>query len=291
MTLLLPSADRPVRSARIVKMDLGLLRGIGMAPEDFADRLLAEQYRRVKRPILEKIQALQEARAPGAHLIMVAGSLPGDGKTFTSINLAANIARERDLSVLLIDADVAKRHITEMLGLKDDPGLLDALLDSSLNTESLILPTDIAGLSILPSGRTHEAATELLSSARMAGIVDRLIERDPNRIILFDTSPLLLSSESRAIVKLVGQIVLVVRAGVTPQPAVREAIELLPADKLMGLVLNHSRSGVLDHSYGYGYDYHYGQHAEQQPPAPAPFAGGAPAQRSAIKLTRTRRLT
>jgi protein-tyrosine kinase len=271
----------------MVKVDITSLRAAGMLPEDFAGHFLAEQYRRVKRPILEKMQALHEARVPGARLFMIAGALPGDGKTFTSLNLAASIARERDLSVLLVDADVAKRHITSVLGLKDEPGLLDALLDTSLNVDSLILPTDIDGISILPSGRPHEAATELLSSTRMANILGHLSERDPTRIVMFDTSPVLLSSESRAIAKLVSQIALVVRAGVTPQLAVREALELLPADKLTGLVLNHSRSGALDHTYGYGYDYHfYGQHPVQRSAAAAPFADGAPPPRSALKLAR-----
>jgi protein-tyrosine kinase len=257
VTLLQAVSDRSEMTLPVVKLDRELLQHAGMRPESLAEQYLTEQYRRIKRPILERINQMREARMPGAQLCMVAGALPGDGKTFTAVNLAINLARERDVTVLLIDADVAKCHITRTLGLETQPGLLDALLDTSVDAESLIRPTDISGLGILPSGHPHGSASELLSSARMASIVTRLTERDATRILVFDTAPLLLSSESRAIVKLVRQIVMVVHAGVTPQAAVMEALEHLPSDKLTGLILNHSRSQALDHSYGYGYGYDY----------------------------------
>jgi protein-tyrosine kinase len=286
VTLLQPSPDRSVVMPPVVILDRALLRAAGMRPEELADQYLTEQYRRIKRPLLEKINQLREARTPGAQLCMVASALPGDGKTFTAVNLAISIARERDVSVLLIDADVAKCHITRTLGLEALPGLLNALVDTSLDVESLIRPTDISGLSILPSGPPHPAASELLSSARMASLAYRLTERDPTRILLFDTAPLLLSSEARAIVKLARQIALVVHAGVTPQAAVNEALGHLPADKLAGLILNHSQSQALDHSYGYGYGYDY-YNAQNAASAVANKAALHKAnQKSGIKLAR-----
>jgi protein-tyrosine kinase len=284
VTLLQPAAERSVPAFPVVKLDRELLRHAGMRPEEFADQYLTEQYRRIKRPILEKIHQLREARTPGAQFFMVASALPGDGKTFTAVNLAISIARERDVSVLLIDADVAKCHITRTLGLETQTGLLTALVDESLDVESLIRPTDISGLSILPSGPPHPAASELLSSARMASIAFSLSERDPSRILLFDTAPLLLSSEARAIVKLVRQIALVVHAGVTPKAAVSEALEHLPADKLTGLILNHSQSQALDHSYGYsyGYDYYNAQNAASAAANAARLKGSL---KSLVKLT------
>jgi protein-tyrosine kinase len=272
-----------VATSSVVKLDRELLRYAGMRPEELADQYLTEQYRRIKRPILEKIHQLREARTPGAQLCMVASALPGDGKTFTAVNLAISIARERDVSVLLIDADVSKCHITRTLGLEAQPGLLNALLDSSLELESLIRPTDISGLSILPSGPPHPSASELLSSASMASLAFRLAEREPSRVLLFDTAPLLLSSEARAIVKLVRQIALVVHAGVTPQAAVTEALQHLPADKLTGLIFNHSQSQALDHSYGYGYGYDY-YSAQNATSAAAKAARQTASHKSPVKL-------
>jgi len=127
-------------------------------------------------------------------------------KTFTSINLALSIARERDVSVLIMDADVAKPHISRIFGIDQEPGLLDALADDDLDIESLVLPTDVPGLSMLPAGHHHEAATELLASARMSQLIARLTVRDPRRIVLLDSPPLLLSSESRALVQIAGQV-------------------------------------------------------------------------------------
>ena len=95
---------------RFVRIDRLRLRAAGFVPDENQERRFADQYRRIKRPILMQVQVLTAARAPGARFVLMASALPGDGKTFTSINLALSIARERDVSVLVMDADVAKPH-------------------------------------------------------------------------------------------------------------------------------------------------------------------------------------
>ena len=186
------------------------------------------------------------------HLIMIASAVPGEGKTFTSINLALSMAVEKDISVLLVDADVAKPHISSVLGLQSEAGLLDALQDESLDVESLIVGTDVEGLCVLPAGRRTEMATELLASARMEEVMAQLARGDGTRIVLFDSPPLLLTSESRVLSMVVGQIVLVVRAGFTPQQAVLDAISHLPEGKYKGIVLNQCEIEQ-DSPYYYGY--------------------------------------
>ena len=89
--------------------------------------------------------------------------MAGEGKTFSSINLALSMAREKDHSVLLVDADVAKPQTSEIFGATDEPGLLDLLEDSKMKPKSAILQTDVPGLTILPAGRSRESATELLA--------------------------------------------------------------------------------------------------------------------------------
>jgi exopolysaccharide/PEP-CTERM locus tyrosine autokinase len=240
------------QGTRFVRVDRMRLRAAGFVPDESQERRFADQYRRIKRPILMQVQMLTAANAPGARFVMMASALPGDGKTFTSINLALSIARERDVSVLIMDADVAKPHISRIFGIDQEPGLLDALADDELDVESLVLPTDVEGLSLLSAGRHNEAATELLASARMAQVLARLIARDPRRIVLLDSPPLLLSSESRALVPFAGQVVLVVRAGGTPKQAVQEAIGYIGEGKPLGLILNQSLLALSEGYYGYG---------------------------------------
>ena len=237
-------------------LDMDALRAHGYLPEPGMDKPFADHYRRIKRPLIEK--AMSGVAAVGEPLvIMVTSALPGDGKTFTSINLALNMALERDISVLLVDCDVAKRHVSEIVGLKDEAGLLDALADESVDAESLIVQTHLRGLSILPAGKRKEGTAELLSSNRMRQIVVNLSKRNPRRIVLLDSPPLLITNEGRTLVKIAGQVALVVRAGQTPRHAVQDALGLFDAQQAGGIILNQVQVTRLEGYYGYG-SYGYG---------------------------------
>src|ERR1700733_11529354 len=128
-------------AANRLNIDLQELRARGYLPEIEQERSFSEHYRRIKRPLIEK--AVPGTAVGESRVIMVASAVPGDGKTFTSINLALSMALERDMSVLLVDSDVAKQHITGIFGLSRQPGLLDALQDDSVDPESLVVPTNI----------------------------------------------------------------------------------------------------------------------------------------------------
>jgi protein-tyrosine kinase len=241
-------------ASRLLRLDQKALRAVQLLPEVAQERRLSDQYRAIKRPILQRFNAMVATAKPGygAQLLLVTSALPGDGKTFTSLNLALSIARERDISVLLIDADVAKPHISRMLGVDREPGLLDALVNPAVDPEMLVRPTDVAGLSILPVGTEQDSATELLSSARMRSIFGRMSALDPWRLLIFDSPPLLLSNDSWAIVQIVRQVVLVVRSGITPQRAVQDAISRIDKEKITGLVLNQNDLRSFNQYYGYG---------------------------------------
>ena len=255
-----PHGHRPAVPERRIVVNRDVLREAGYLPETSVDRRFADHYRQIKRPLVSQALASPEAVAGSARLIMMASALPGDGKTFTSINLALSMARERDVSVVLVDADTPKPHVSRIFGVEKERGLLDVLGDPSADIESFVLPTDVGGLSILPAGKTDEGATEMLASARMSAVVTRLIARDPRRIVLFDSPPLLVSSESRALSAIAGQVVLVVRSGTTPHRAVLDALEQL-ADRPVSLVLNQGRVSLTGDYYGYG---HYGGQGDLQ---------------------------
>ncbi len=255
-----PRAAASFPPARVVPFNAAHLRSVGLLPPEHQERRIAQQYRQIKRPLITSALGTGAAALPNGHLIMVASAMPGEGKTFTSINLALSIAREKDLRVLLVDADVAKPHLSRLFGVADEPGLLDLVRDPSLDPERLILPTDVPSLSILPAGRQSENATELLASARMHELARAIGSRDLKRIALFDSPPLILTTESHALAQVAGQVVVVVRAGVTPQQVLLDAVRLI-GDRPVGFVLNQC---VSDESAGY-YNYGYGDSQQGTP--------------------------
>jgi protein-tyrosine kinase len=232
-------------------IDVSALRAGGYLPEASKDRQFADEYRRIKRPLIDKALAGDDAGGE-PRIIVVTSAVPGDGKTFTSINLAFSMALERDISILLIDSDVAKHHITDIFGLRQHKGLLDALTDEGLDPEALVVPTSSRGLSILPAGTRVDGTAELVSSNRMRQIVTALCARNPRRILLLDSPPLLITNEGRSLVKIAGQVVLVVRAGETPRHAVQAAIDMVDEKQAGGVILNQVKVGFTEGYYGYG---------------------------------------
>jgi protein-tyrosine kinase len=258
LTALVPkvkgSRNRNVATLHIDKI---ALRGMGMYPPPDQEGLLAAQYRQIKRPLVVNAKRGGPAIGPNTKVIMVASALPGEGKTFTSINLSMSLAQEKDIEVLLADADVATAGLSAIFDADQHPGLLECLEDGALDPESLVLPTDVPGLSFLPAGNPCDNATELLASVRMLRVLGQLNRMSARRIVVFDSSPLLATTESRVLASLVGQVVLVVRAGHTPQRAVLGAVSQLGGDSWIGLILNQSESSP-NRPDGYGYGYGYG---------------------------------
>ena len=153
--------------------------------------------RKIKRPLLEFAAGLKADTSNIANLIMIASALPKDGKTFTCINLALSMAIEKDTTVLLVDADMPKPNISRIFGVGEEPGLIDLLLDDEKGVLDVILDTDVPGLRLLPAGQRDEHATELLASKRMVDVVKQLSCTCPGCIVIFDSPPLLVTSEVR----------------------------------------------------------------------------------------------
>jgi receptor protein-tyrosine kinase len=260
-----PAAPAPSVAApsRIVHFNFDALRANELLPPADQERQLTDEFRRIKWPLLHAAFGTgTEAPLPGGNLIMNTSSLPGEGKSFTTVNLALNIAREKDCTLLLVDADVAKAQVTELMGLRGEPGLLDVLVDDKLHLEEVIYRTQIEGLEVLPAGRPHGRAPELFASRRMAELLNQQADRYPNRIILFDTSPLLATNESQVLARLVGQVVLLVRAEHTAQAAVTDALGLLDRSKSISCVLTQARAEHTHDYYG-NYERYYADAAPE----------------------------
>jgi len=247
-------------SGKRVKLDLDGLKAAGLVdPRSKQVNRTTEEFRHIKRPLLMNIRGEGASIVPNANMIMVSSALSGEGKTFTSINLAMSIAMEMDKTVLLVDADVAKPDVTKRLGVEAEKGLIDLLLGDGLTLPEVLLRTDIPKLTLLPSGSRHVHSTELLASERMRQLTLELSSRYPDRIVIFDSPPLLLTSEARVLAGLMGQVVLVVEESMTRQHVVKEAVELLHDNEIVGIVMNKGRHGSGESGYGgYGYGYSYG---------------------------------
>jgi len=246
-----PASQAP--SGRVISIDQDALRATGLLPPRHQEREIASQYRQIKRPLIAAAMGKGQDPIPNGRLMMVASALPGEGKTFTAINLAFSMAMEKDLQVVLVDGDVAKPQISKMFGVAAERGLLDAVVDPVIQPEPLILPTDVPNLFLLPAGTHSDRATELLASERMVEVMSWLLSQDQRRIFIFDSPPLLLSTEAPALAEVAGQILVVVRAEFTEYHVLTDALNRLPEGCSPSLVLNQSTeksNAYRYHAYG-----------------------------------------
>ena len=243
--------EPPQAAARRVELDLEALARAGIVTPSAARSRIADQYRVIKRPLI--LNAVGKGASTIAHgnLIMVTSALAGEGKSFTSVNLAMSIAAELDHTVMLVDADVARPSVLRMLGLPPAPGLLD-VLEQSDDLSNVLLRTNIDKLTLLPAGTAHPRATELLASDAMAQLLQEISTRYADRIVIFDSPPLLLTTESRVLASHMGQVVVVVQAEKTLQSDVQNALATIEACPVRLMLLNNARSDTRD-AYGYGY--------------------------------------
>jgi protein-tyrosine kinase len=251
-----PSASKARKqSTRKVELDLNRMRDMGMVTAAGGRTLLVEDFRIIKRPLIKRAFTETAEGAPPNNLIMITSSLPGEGKTYCAINLAMSIAMELDHTVLLIDADVARPSVLRTLGLPAQRGLMDILLDDNLELADVMLRTNVDTLSILAAGTSTPRATELLASQTMRAFVYEIANRYPDRIVIFDSPPLLLTSEAHVLASHMGQIVLVVESETTTQHAVKESLRQLEGCSNVNLIYNKTREfpGIEE-----TYDYHYG---------------------------------
>jgi exopolysaccharide/PEP-CTERM locus tyrosine autokinase len=264
--------DRPKQAAalprdvpkpdRVVVLEATALKQLGFGVGESETRQIAEDFRRIKRPLLGNAFGI-DGRGDAQNLIMVTSAMPGAGKTFTAMNLARSIALELDHTVVLVDADLPRASLTESMHLLQEPGLADLLLNESASVESLLYRTTVERLQVLPAGSANSGSTELLASHRMAAVAAEL-RRVPGRIVVFDSPPLLIASEAATLARHLDQYVLVVESLVTSQQAVIDGVNKLDSRKPIGLILNKTERGF---PFAYGQEathyYYYGPPASQ----------------------------
>ena len=245
-----------LESQRQITIDFDRLRARGFAlPQDHSP--VAEEFRLIKRPLLSVALSDTLSGVENRNVIMVTSAAPNEGKTFVATNLAFSIASEHNTYVLLIDADVAKPSIPNLFGFDAEVGMLDAVADPKVDVGDVLIHTNIENLSILPAGRARPGMTELIASARMAHFVSEVSRRYADRVIIFDSPPVLARSEPSVLAKHVGQVVLVVEAERTSRTAIEEALTLIGRDRIGGVVLNKAPHIIGQEGFGQGYSYGY----------------------------------
>ena len=251
------SLEEPkISKENYVSINWGALASEGFLDQNDTKSQLAEEFRVIKRPLVNNMQGGELNGIKRSNLILICSSLPGEGKTFVSINLALSIANELDKSVLLIDADVEKPSISKQLGIKQYPGLIEYLENDQVTFSDILLKTDLPNLNVIPAGKRHKYSTELLSSQRMYLFAEEVSRRYKDRIVIFDSPPLLVATQAQILAELVGQVVLVIAAEETPQNIVNESVaKLTKCDVVMTLLNKTKRDFDL-----YGYNYGYGKY-------------------------------
>ena len=242
--------DGPHPSSKRVELDVVALAAQGFLMPHTPRSQTGDQYRVIKRPLIKNAMGKGAATINHANLLMVTSALAGEGKSFTSVNLALSIAAELDNTVMLVDADVARPSVLRMLGLPQGPGLLD-VLEERVDMSEVLLRTNVEKLTLLPSGTPHPRATELLASDAMSHLLDDMAKRYPDRIIIFDSPPLLATTEARVLAGNMGQIVMVVAADSTSQHAVTQALATIEGCEVVMMVLNKASRTDVGAYYGY----------------------------------------
>ncbi|HXJ00607.1 MAG TPA: AAA family ATPase [Micropepsaceae bacterium] len=246
---------QPVDNSKSVRLRLGELRRKGMITPDNLKSKISFEFRAVKRKLLANARD-QKSHALTKNLIMVTSALPGEGKTFTSMNLALALAAERDVRVLLIDGDVIHPSLGALFEPVDPKGLTD-LLNGNCNhvDEVMHVCSNLPNLNVVFSGPRDERAPELMSSRRMVDICLEISTRYNNRIVIFDTPPVLASSETANLAMHVHQTIMVVSAGQANRSQLQTALENLSTCQNISLVFNKAPKWYKADSDSY---YYYG---------------------------------
>lgn len=237
------------------EIDLQLLEEKGFVGLESARNLINEEYREIKRKLLQNAFGPLASTISSSNIIMVSSARPNEGKTFTAVNLALSIAAEQDKTVLLVDADVLKPNVLRTLDLDENNGLMEYLLGKVDDLSEVIYHTNIPKLRIVPAGQSHHLSTELLASTVMKETVEEFSNRYPDRVVIIDTPPLIGINESAILANLAGQAVIVVEEGRSKLNDIQSAVERLNPDMAIGFVVNKSVQ-FSDKGGYYGYQYY-----------------------------------
>jgi protein-tyrosine kinase len=249
-------AERPAATeTRKLDINFGPLANEGYLTPGAPESRLLHEFRIIKRPLIENALGKSATPLANPNLIMVTSALPGEGKSFVSLNLALSMAMEVDCRVLLVDADVIAPSIPGRLGIAPAQGLMDVLMKPDVRLGDVLYRTNVERLSLCLAGTPHSGASEWLASEAMSSLLREMSSRYRDRIIIFDSPPLLATTESRVLASRMGQVVVVVEAERTAHGAVESALATIEGCPVVMTMLNKAPESMVGSYYGY---YGYG---------------------------------
>ena len=232
-------------------IDLGRLQAAGFITPKVRESKLLHEFRILKRPLIQNALGKGAAPVANGNLIMVTSALPGEGKSFVSLNLAMSMALEMDCRVLLVDADVLRPTIPKLLGIQRAKGLMDVLTEPELGFGDVLLRTNVERLTLALAGTPHRGSSELLASDAMTRLLQEISSRYSDRIVVFDSPPLLATTESRVLATRMGQVVVVVEAERTTHGVLESALSTVESCPVVLTLLNKARETDAGSYYGY----------------------------------------
>ncbi|MFT6909677.1 MAG: protein-tyrosine kinase [Oleiphilaceae bacterium] len=260
-TVLQPQVTQedPIKSNKVVsnakiEIDLEMLAQNGFVSTDATRQLINEEFRVIKRKLLDNAFGPLSRSLKNSNIIMVTSARQGEGKTFTAINLALSIALEQDKTVLLVDADVLRPNVMKTLELKNEQGLMEYLLGEKEDISEVMCRTNLDNLRIITAGKSHHLSAELLASERMFAAVEEFANRYPDRIVIVDTPPLLGINETAILANLAGQALIVTEEFKSKLVDVENAVKHLKPEMAIGFIVNKTEQVNLE---GGGYGYYY----------------------------------
>jgi protein-tyrosine kinase len=248
--LTVPEAPEP---GRMPPLDMATLEKSGLVVGHKVRTRISEEFRITVGHLLRSMQANYSPGRGAPNVIMITSARPGEGKSFSTLNLAGSIAQHTQREVLLIDIDAKQRSLSSQLGLSDRPGLLDLSNNPSLRIEDVIIKTSIPHLSLMTVGSGQSGGLDITQTRPVTTLVERIARRFPNSVVLLDAPPCLSTSDPSTLAPFVGQIVMVVEAERTQRNEVVAALDLIKSCPSVTLLLNKIR---LTTSYTFG-AYHY----------------------------------
>ena len=235
-------------------LDMAALKRGGLALAGVRSRV-TEEYRITVGRILRALRSANRTGPGSANLVMVTSARPGEGKSFSALNLAVSIAQNGLADVLLVDVDAKPRSLSTLLGLRERPGLLDLVDQPDLRAEDLLVRTPVEGFQVLPLGIARAGTADAGVTRALATAIERIRRRFTHHVILLDTAPCLSTSDPSTLAPLVDQVIMVVEAGRTQRAELGASLELVRACPNVVLVLNKVR---LTHRHSFGSYYYFG---------------------------------
>lgn len=253
--------EAALRGQRQVKeLAVAPTRSLTLSPEsdemlsamwrDTAPPDITNHFRAIRRELMMSID--ENGKSDAAATILVTSALPGDGKTFVAASIARTFAHAPDTTVTLLDFDLMRRTLSSMLEAKRLPGVGDCLSARS-DLRRVTCRTDVPRLNFVPAGSTSADSREAFVGTQVDNLLASLRAAGPGTLHILDAPPIIPVVETSSLASKVDVVVLVVRAGVTPRPAVEEAIARLGAEAKLCIVLNAVSRPAIGRNYDYAY--------------------------------------